>query len=47
MSYATWASVLRLTSPGFLVGPELEFELELELDIAYLEISLLGGFEAM
>jgi hypothetical protein len=43
MSYATWASVLRWTAPGFRVGPEQE--IELDLDFPYLDISLLGGLE--
>jgi hypothetical protein len=30
MSYATWASILRWSTRGFLVGPELEFELDLD-----------------
>jgi hypothetical protein len=33
------------TAPGFRVGPKLEFELD--LNFPYLEISLLGGLEAM
>jgi hypothetical protein len=45
MSYATWTLVLRWTAPRFGVGPELEFELD--LDFPYLEISLLAGLEAM
>jgi hypothetical protein len=32
MLYATWASVLRLTSPGFRIGLELNSELDLWAD---------------